>query len=150
MTMAFFAARPAGLSPIRPERPGHGGGQHLDHGDVQVPLARCRGNLGANETAAQHGNGRPLIQLLADRGGVVERPERAEPRPLRAQRMPPGPGPRCDDQRLITNRRAVVQHDLVPGGVQPGHPGGQPEVQTEFGEHRSGCEQRRRRRSVLA
>jgi hypothetical protein len=132
----------------RPERPGHRGGQHFDHGHVEAALADRRGDLGADEAAAEHDDIRAAVERGADRGRVVDRPEAQEATWSGAKRMTPGPRPGRDHEPVVADALAAGQLDLASGRVQTRRLAGQAQVEAQIVEFL--LRQERRRRSGIA
>ena len=121
--------QPAGLDA---EDALHGRLGRLQHGDSAAVLPRGRGDLRADEPAADHGQHAAVGQSFAEPQRVVEGAQRADGRVLRLAGQPPGLHARRDDDDVGVDATAVAEFDPV-GVHRDGH-GAQPQRHLQSSE----------------
>ncbi len=125
-----LTASPAdGLADGPAERHGEG----LDHGHVESEAMAGRGHFGADESGAHDGHPGLGPKGLADGQAVVEGAQQVHTSQLGKARQRAGMGAGRDDQTVVGQLAARVEHHPPALEVEPAGPGRQPELDAGAG-----------------
>ena len=90
----------------------------VDDGDVESALTRGRGHLGADPARPDHDDGAAALQACAEHVGILNAAQVEHTLEVGARdRQPPRLGPSREQEPVVAEPLAVIEHQLVDRGV---------------------------------
>ena len=116
----------------------------LEDGDVDVPLAGGRGDLGPDEATTDDDRAAASVQGPADAAGVLDGAQGVHPVELLPGQLA-GARTGGDDQPLVAQPLVIAKDDLPAGGVERGRGDAEPQLDVQGAQLVLGAVVRHRR-----